>query len=218
MLTEKICPQCESKKDISCFVTVYGFQNSRGKYCKSCFNENEIRDVIEALEGRTFCLYCGKYIEKLHDYDKKGNSIKVYIHSDHMDAVSLGGENCVINLVNCCVECNLKKGNKPFVEWLDSLPEKYKDISRQVYIDKHVRAPEEFDPEEVELFFNKVWRSSDGKCPLSIGHRKRSVALCEAYRDPSVSYEDLDDTELAGQVMCIYFPYMDFCEDVDLLL
>lgn len=142
---EKNCPDCGLIKPIEEFVTIYGFTNPRGKYCNSCFLEKQQLQVISIMEGRDFCLYCGVKIEKVQDLTPQGNSAHSYLHLDHMDPLSLGGEDSKNNTVFCCVSCNLKKKNKLFTKWLEELEPKYRKLSRRIYIEKHGRKPEKFE-------------------------------------------------------------------------
>ncbi len=143
---EKNCPGCEIIKPIEDFVTIFGFSNPRGKYCKSCFLEKQRQHAISLMEGRDFCLYCGLKFEKAYDWTAKGKSAHTYLHLDHMDPISHGGEYSERNTVYCCVSCNLKKGEKLFTEWLEELDPKYRELSRNIYVEKHGKKPEEFKP------------------------------------------------------------------------
>jgi 5-methylcytosine-specific restriction endonuclease McrA len=141
---EKNCPDCGLIKPIGDFVTIFGFFNPRGKYCRSCFLKHQQQHAVSLMEGRNFCLYCGAKIEKAYDWIAEGKSARTYLHLDHMDPISLGGEVSDSNTVYCCVSCNLKKGNKPFIKWLEELEPRYRELSRKVYIEKHGKKPEEF--------------------------------------------------------------------------
>jgi 5-methylcytosine-specific restriction endonuclease McrA len=103
------------------------------------------------MGGRNFCLYCGVKIEKAYDWTAEGNSAHTYLHLDHMDPISLGGEGSERNTVYCCVSCNLKKGDKLFTKWPGELKPKYRELSRRVYIEKHGKKPEEFEPSANEI-------------------------------------------------------------------
>lgn len=140
----KNCPGCSQAKPLEEFVTIYGFKNAKGKFCRSCFIEHQRKHAMSLLEGRDFCLYCGIKIEKAYDWTPDGKSAKTYIHLDHMDPVSLGGENTENNTVCCCVMCNLKKNNKLFIDWLAELKPEYRELSRKIYIEKHNIEPEKF--------------------------------------------------------------------------
>lgn len=150
LLEEKKCRKCNFIKPISYFVSVYGFKNPRGKYCYECFLAIEQEHVINLMEGRDFCLYCGKIIRKAYDWTIEGKSIKTYVHSDHMDPLSLGGQDNNRNTVYCCTSCNRKKGNTSFVEWLKLLKPRNFSLAREIYIQKHKHSPEKFKPQLME--------------------------------------------------------------------
>lgn len=128
------------------FVDIYGFQNPRGKYCSECFVAHQRDHAISLLDGRDFCLYCGKKVEKAYDWTPEGNSARTYLNCDHMNPLALGGEHSERNTIYCCVSCNLKKGNRPFTEWLLMLSPECRELSRNIYFEKHGYQPEEFVP------------------------------------------------------------------------
>jgi hypothetical protein len=141
---EKKCPRCEIAKPVEKFVTVYGFPNPRGKYCRSCFLNHQRAHAISLMEGRDFCLYCGNKVEKVYDWTPVGKSAREYLQLDHMDPISQGGDDTEQNTVYCCVTCNQKKRDKLFTVWLEELKPEYRELSRKIYIEKHGREPEEF--------------------------------------------------------------------------
>jgi len=143
---EKKCARCKIVKPTEHFVTIYGCVNPRGKYCKQCFFEREQEFVRELLNGRDFCLYCGKPITKAYDWTPEGKSKKTYIHLDHMDPLCLGGDDSENNTVYCCVTCNTRKSIRSFADWLNQLEPPYRDLARNIYQEKHGRSPEEFQP------------------------------------------------------------------------
>jgi len=151
LLKEKKCERCKIVKPISSFVSIYGFANSRGKYCHDCFLSIQQEHAFSLMEGRNFCLYCGKIIYKAYDWTKDSKSVKTYLHRDHMNPLSLGGEDNDHNTVYCCTSCNVKKGNKTFIEWLKLLNLKYSKLSREVYIQKQKHIPEDFKPSPTEI-------------------------------------------------------------------
>lgn len=148
---EKKCARCKVVKPIEDFVTIYGYVNPRGKYCRQCFMDREQEFVRGLLGGRDFCLYCGKPITKYCDWTPDGKSKNTYTNLDHMDPLFLGGEDSAKNMVYCCAECNKRKGKKPFIEWIGDLKASYKKLARRVYEDKHRRSPEDFEPEPTEV-------------------------------------------------------------------
>ena len=115
---------------------------------------------MELMDGRDFCLYCGKTVAKYCDYDARGNSSGSYIELDHMDPISLGGHDTrgLIdletaeslddgqNVVYCCRECNRKKSNTLFVDWVKSLAPHFQALAIEVYKQKHDgRLPDGFN-------------------------------------------------------------------------
>jgi hypothetical protein len=151
---EKRCARCEVIKPIKDFVDICGSWNPRGKYCRQCFLEREQelvqKFIREQCDGRDFCLYCGKSITKLCGYNPKRKS-KNYIVLDHMDPFRLGGDDTHKNTVYCCAECNARKGGKSFADWLKELKSPYREIAREVYIEKHSGSPEEFKPKSIVI-------------------------------------------------------------------
>ena len=143
---DKNCPGCGLIQDIGAFVTIYGVKNPRGKYCKNCFKDHQREHAMSLMDGRAFCLYCGTTIEKAYDWTPEGKSARTYLHLDHMDPISLGGDDSDMNTVYCCVACNHKKGNKLFTDWLAELKPEYREIARNIYTEKHHREPEVFRP------------------------------------------------------------------------
>lgn len=151
---EKKCARCEVIKPIKAFVDIGGRWNPRGKYCKQCFLDRKqefVREFVrKQFDGRDFCLYCGKSIDKFYDYNPNGKS-KNYIVLDHMDPFCLGGDDDPKNTIFCCAECNSRKGGKPFADWLKKLKSPYRELSRKVYIEKHGKSPEEFEPKSIVI-------------------------------------------------------------------
>ena len=156
LLEEKKCGRCKIIKPTSSFVSIYGFKNPRGKYCYDCFLEIQQEHAISLMEGRNFCLYCGEVISKVYDWKVDGKSAKTYLHRDHMNPLSLGGEDTDDNTVYCCTNCNIKKGNKNFIEWLKLLEPDYSKLAREVYIQKHKYIPEDFKPSPTETIITLI--------------------------------------------------------------
>lgn len=148
---EKKCAKCDIVKPIENFVTIYGYVNPRAKYCRQCFMEREQEFVRVLLDGRDFCLYCGKRITKAYDWTREGKSKKTYISLDHMDPLCLGGDDSGNNTVYCCVSCNSRKSRRSFTDWLNKLESPYKELARNIYQEKHGRSPEEFKPQSMEV-------------------------------------------------------------------
>ena len=154
----KKCKVCEQDKLKSEFVSQFGFDNPRGRLCRDCWIEKQKNEVVELMEGRDYCLYCNTSISRARDYDANGQVIRTYVHMDHMDPLALGGydpytydleiegfpENISRNTVYCCGDCNSKKKDMPFKDWLKLIPEKNRELARKVYVEKNGMTPEEF--------------------------------------------------------------------------
>jgi 5-methylcytosine-specific restriction endonuclease McrA len=95
---------------------------------------------------RKFCIYCGSKLGPMEDRDSKGRVRKKHIHLDHMNPLEVGGEDSFRNCVICCAECNLRKGAKPFIQWLSEIPASMRTIARKIYISKMNEIPEKFRP------------------------------------------------------------------------
>ncbi len=50
--------------------------------------------------------------------------------SDHIVPISLGGNNCQVNIIVCCTDCNGERGDKEFYSYLRRKNPKYKAIKR----------------------------------------------------------------------------------------
>jgi hypothetical protein len=61
------------------------------------------------------CLYCYKKL------DEKNVTI------DHIVPISKGGNNCQLNLIPCCVDCNSERGNQEFYKYLKQKSQKFKN-------------------------------------------------------------------------------------------
>jgi hypothetical protein len=90
---------------------------------------------------RQHCPYCGALLESPAD---GGDSAFGDMHLDHMDPLSLGGEDSIRNAVYVCARCNMAKGRRSFVDWLTQLSSEQSALARQIYIDKHGDLPENF--------------------------------------------------------------------------
>jgi hypothetical protein len=92
---------------------------------------------------RDHCPYCGQLLA----IEPGAAAIDFSsAHLDHMDPLSRGGDESVRNAIYVCAACNVAKGQRLFVDWLNRLPEDRRDAVRQIYIAKHGHAPEEFVP------------------------------------------------------------------------
>ena len=79
-----------------------------------------------------------------------------------MDPVSRGGydpftydlelddftEDTSRNIAFCCSDCNLKKSDTLFVDWLKLIPPENRELARIVYKAKNGFEPEEFTPQD----------------------------------------------------------------------
>lgn len=90
---------------------------------------------------RQHCPYCGALLESPAD---GSDTAFGDTHLDHMDALSLGGEDSVRNTVYVCAPCNMAKGRRSFVDWLAQLAPQHSALARQIYVDKHGHPPEAF--------------------------------------------------------------------------
>lgn len=69
---------------------------------------------------------------------------------DHMDPLDLGGSDSLGNAVYCCTPCNLRKGRRPFLAWLEKLPAERHALARELYDARHGHPPEAFVPDPNE--------------------------------------------------------------------
>ena len=157
----KTCKGCDTQLPKGDFVSRFGFTNPRGHLCKNCWNEKQQDEVRDLMDGRDACLYCGVSQQKVRDYDENGNVTKTYLHMDHMEPIARGGydpytydmeindftDDTTRNTVYCCTDCNLRKSDLPFVEWLDKIPEIHRGFARKVYRERNGIEPEEFVPQ-----------------------------------------------------------------------
>lgn len=154
------------------FVTTLGEESNSGRYCLPCHLEREEKqkqaqlqerkELIEKLQivygqywrhyaapedfidilqkERDFCPYCGTNFEDVNPC--KFNDISM--HLDHMDSLHKGGEHSIRNTIYCCGPCNIKKGRRSFMKWLEKLESEYQKLAREIYIEKHGHLPEDF--------------------------------------------------------------------------
>lgn len=169
---EKVCPHCNKTLPYEVFVTSWGEQSNSGRYCLACHREREekekqvrlqeMHELIEKLqivygqywqhyaapedffdslsEERDFCPYCGTKFSAA----QACNFGETTVHLDHMDPLDKGGEHSIRNTVYCCGQCNIRKGKRSFHKWLEKLEPYYKELSREIYIEKHGHEPEDF--------------------------------------------------------------------------
>lgn len=62
------------------------------------------------------CLYCEKRVTKSN------------ATTDHIVPISKGGNNCQVNLIVCCFDCNNERGDMKFTEYLKLKNSKYKKL------------------------------------------------------------------------------------------
>jgi 5-methylcytosine-specific restriction endonuclease McrA len=121
------------------------------------------------------CPYCGRFLTD--DPPPRAASTAVI---DHMDPLSLGGEDSLRNAVFCCNRCNGIKKNKPFVRWLSELSVPFQENLRALYLFKHEHQPEAFEtgpfefrvegiPLFLELDEREFKRELRGMLPLADG-------------------------------------------------
>lgn len=95
---------------------------------------------------RSSCPYCSASLEQpLSSPLEPGASLQAP-HIDHMDPLARGGEESVRNAVYACAACNLSKGRRLFVDWLQTLPPANQAAAREIYTAKHGHPPEAFEP------------------------------------------------------------------------
>lgn len=168
----KNCPRCSRYLPTDQFVDSSGEQNARGRYCMDCHKERVVESKNTAMDNeqknirklrivygdywrhyalpeyfdtslrneRAFCPYCGTDFANVVPEKFTGRSV----HLDHMDPLELGGEHSVRNVVYCCGPCNISKGKRPFSKWLNMLDDVCRDLSRNIYKEKHGHDPEDF--------------------------------------------------------------------------
>lgn len=64
------------------------------------------------------CLYCEKELNQEN------------ATADHIIPISNGGNNCQVNLIVCCKDCNTERGNLEFMSYLSMKNKKYKQIKK----------------------------------------------------------------------------------------
>ncbi len=122
----------EEKSNITKLKIVYG------KYWQHYASPEEFFTTLR--DERDFCPYCGISFNKVTP--NKFNEAPY--HLDHMDPLDKGGEHSIRNVIFCCGPCNIKKRKQSFLNWLEKLKPKYRELSRNIYTKKHGHQPEEF--------------------------------------------------------------------------
>lgn len=95
---------------------------------------------------RSGCPYCGGPLGMLAVLTPETIPESQSAHLDHMDPLSRGGEDSIRNTVYVCRDCNLAKGRRLFIAWLEKLDPPNRECARQVYEVKHRHAPAAFQP------------------------------------------------------------------------
>ena len=94
----------------------------------------------------TFCPYCGAARDP-NVIDRSDADVGLWAdHLDHMDPLSRGGEDSIRNAVYVCARCNLAKGKRLFVAWLDTLAPGLRERAQTIYEAKHGHIPAVFQP------------------------------------------------------------------------
>ena len=78
------------------------------------------KENIEGIKNPK-CIYCEK---KLNNNNAT---------SDHIIPISDGGNNCQVNLVVVCIECNSERGSMKFIDYLKLKNEKYGSV-KEIFI------------------------------------------------------------------------------------
>jgi 5-methylcytosine-specific restriction endonuclease McrA len=77
--------------------------------------------IVEMKRHATHCAYCA---DAMADHAKQ---------TDHIVALSLGGEHSARNVVICCAWCNGRKASLPFETWLDRVDPKHRPRAVALY-------------------------------------------------------------------------------------
>jgi 5-methylcytosine-specific restriction endonuclease McrA len=93
-------------------------------------NDGTINYAVLINERKT-CPYCGTKLTQ--------DNIVI----DHMDPITLGGQNTQSNLTACCRPCNQRKAGRAYVDWLDMLSDKRRSAALLWYVKKHKHKPQQ---------------------------------------------------------------------------
>lgn len=172
MRKTKKCRRCHKTLSVEKFVDTGGDKNPKGHYCQACHRkriekwhraalarESSYIEKLKILYGacwqhyappelfhamlsdeRDVCPYCGIRFSDVVPAPFNESPV----HIDHMDPLDKGGEHSIRNAVLCCGPCNIKKGKRSFVHWLEMLEPKFSQLARAIYIEKHGHPPEAF--------------------------------------------------------------------------
>jgi 5-methylcytosine-specific restriction endonuclease McrA len=99
-------------------------------------NQTITPELIATLfESTKSCPYCG---EKILD---KSENIKKRKTLDHLIPLSKGGLHAQHNILVCCHQCNSKKRDKSYPEWLNCLDEPRKSNAEKLYVKQYGTSP-----------------------------------------------------------------------------
>lgn len=117
------------------------------------------------------CQYCGR------------KAPEVILHIDHIDPVSNGGDNCIVNLITSCEPCNLGKSDIPLSaqhriekerSQLELLQERREQLQMIAEWRKSLR---EISNDEVSILADE-WSEAFGWSPEEF-HRRQIQILCK---------------------------------------
>lgn len=86
-------------------------RRARLRNAEGTLTKRIVAELIDSqfVDGRGICPYCTEEITLDN------------CHLDHMEPLAKGGSNRKDNLIYCCPTCNLRKADKPLMEWLNEL-------------------------------------------------------------------------------------------------
>lgn len=169
MKRTKKCGRCGRILPVEEFYDLRGVQNVSGRQCRNCLYERRMSELTEVLASELGvcrklhsrygsewdkacnpswvatllfneferCIYCGQQFASRPD-EHANTSV------DHMDAMTLGGEDSIRNCVVVCRTCNTRKKNMRFDRWLEKIPKERRNFARRFYYRRHGYQPEDF--------------------------------------------------------------------------
>jgi hypothetical protein len=135
---------------------------------------------LSIYRERDHCLYCGGWLPPM--YVPAAIAPRPFVgraQLDHMDPLSLGGEDSIRNAVFVCDRCNGAKRQMPFCGWLKMIPLERAEAARRVYEEKHLHPPEAFEIGEPQARFPR----GAGSLQLMMSEQE----LREWYPEPCVT-------------------------------